>query len=469
MSETDAVDVQIPKPLLKFLTLDARTKVAFGGRGGGKTESFARMLVMRGARKKQRAFCTRQTMKSIEDSVHSTIKKSITALGADDLYTVTDTRIRNNFNNSDFIYGQMGTNLTSMKSKDEVDIGWIEEAEDVSARSLEVFEPSIRAKGSEVWISLNLKDTDGAVYKEYIEPYFDRLEKERFIYEPNVYDESGEMIEPGILIVWINLDENPLAPSELKASSAKMKREKYAKWKHIYGGYPQLESTDRNLIQADQVLDAQNSMTPKSEGAALVIGVDPARYGKDETAIIRRQGRQAYALARFKKQSTMETAGRVAMIIRIENPDMVFIDVGGLGAGVYDRLIELGFSEVVTAVNFGGKANKPERFFNKRSEMWVLMKEWLESVVPANIPDDSKLAKDLTVPQYEIQSDGKYKLESKKDMFTRLTREGRAAFSPDAGDALALTFADTIIKRDELMSNYQNSTGFRVGDAETGY
>lgn len=463
------VDVSIPKPLLKFLTLDARIKIAFGGRGGGKTESIARMLVMRGARRKQRAFCTRQTMKSIEDSVHSTLKKSIKALCADSLYTITDTRIRHKTNGSDFIYGQMGTNITSMKSKDEVDIGWIEEAEDVSSRALEVFEPSIRAKGSEIWISLNLKDTDGAVYKQHIEPYFDRLEKERFIYEPNVYDENGDMVEPGILIVWVNLEDNPLAESELRASSAKLKRENYSKWKHVYGGYPMLESTDRNLIQSEQVLDAQNSMTPKSEGAAVILGVDPARYGKDETAIIRRQGRQAYGLARFAKQSTMQTAGRIALAIKIEQPDMVFVDIGGLGAGIYDRLIELGFGDVVTAVNFGGKANRPERFYNKRSEMWVLMKEWLEEPIQVNIPDDSKLAKDLTVPQYEIMSDGKYKLESKKDMFNRLSKEGRSAFSPDAGDALALTFADTVIKRDREVLNQYNTPGYSAGDSGIGY
>lgn len=463
------VDVEIPELLLKFLECDARVKIAFGGRGGGKTESIARMLVMRGARQKQRAFCTRQTMKSIEDSVHSVLKKSIRALMADDLYRATDNRIRHINNGTDFIYGQMGTNITSMKSKDEVDVGWIEEAEDVSDAALEVFTPSIRAKGSEVWISLNLKDTDGSVYKRYIDEHFTELERNRFVYKPNVYDEDGEMTEPGILIVWVNLDDNPLAPAELKAESAEMKRKNPAKWKHVYGGYPQLETSDRNIIDADAVMAAQASKAAKSEGAPLVIGVDPARYGKDNTAIIRRQGRQAFGLARFAKQSTMATAGRIALAIKIEKPDMVFIDVGGLGAGIYDRLVELGYGDVVTAVNFGGKANKPERYFNKRSEIWALVSDWLSGPVPVNIPDDGKLAKDLTTPLHEILSDGRDRLESKKAMFERLSKEGKTAFSPDSGDALALTFSDMVTKRTDQSINYEREATFSVGDTEAGY
>lgn len=460
--------VDIPKPLLKFLTHDARIKIAFGGRGGGKTESVARMLVMRGARQKQRAFCTRQTMKSIEDSVHSTIKKSIKALQADDLYSITDTKIRHINNGSDFIYGQMGTNLTSMKSKDEVDIGWIEEAEDVSEKALEVFTPSVRADNSEIWITLNLKDNDGAVFKRYIEPYFERLEKERFIFEPNVYDKNGQMVEPGILIVWVNLDENRLAPSELVAESNQMKRNNPIKWKHVYGGYPQVESSDKNLIQADSVTQAQYVDTLEGEGS-LVIGVDPARYGKDSTAIIRRKGRQAYNLALFDQQSTMAVAGRVALIIGVEDPDMVFIDIGGLGAGIYDRLVELGYGERVKAVNFGGKAIQPERYFNKRAEMWVLMRDWLNGEFPVSIPDNVKLSKDLVTPHYQIDSSGKYKLERKEDMKKRLTREGKTGFSPDAGDALALTFAFPVAKRDLSNNHKEQSKGYVVGDTTAGY
>lgn len=461
------VDVEIPKLLLKFLELDARFKIAFGGRGGGKTESIARMLAMRGARQKQRAFCTRQTMKSIEDSVHSTIKKSISALGADDLYRITDTRIKHISNGSDFIYGQMGSNITSMKSKDEVDVGWIEEAEDVSAKALEVFTPSVRAKNSEIWISLNIKDIEGAVYQQFIEPHFEHLEKHRFYYTPNVYDENGDMVEPGLLIIWVNLDDNPLAPGELRAESNKMKRDNFKRWKHIYGGYPELETSDRNIIQADDVLEAQKNVV-NNEGAPLIIGVDPARYGKDDTAIIRRKGRSAYSLAKFSKQSTMATAGRIAIAIKIEKPDMVFIDVGGLGAGVYDRLEEMGYGDVITAVNFGGKATNPDRAFDKRSEMWMDMRDWLESELPVSIPDDTKLTNDLTTPLHEVLSDGRTKLESKKVMAARLAKEGKRSFSPDAGDALALTFAFPVRKREDI-ENAMSQGGFSAGDTVAGY
>ena len=85
----------------------------------------------------------------------------------------------------------------------------------------------------------------------------------------------------------------------------------------------------------------------------LVIGVDPARFGDDRTAIIRRQGRVAYNLETHIKKDTMEVVGIVNTIIEQEKPFKVFVDVGGLGAGVVDRLKELGHRDIVVAVNAG--------------------------------------------------------------------------------------------------------------------
>lgn len=171
------------------------------------------------------------------------------------------------------------------------------------------------------------------------------------------------------------------------------------------------------------------------ENNTLVVGVDPARFGNDSTAIVRRRGRKVLPLlTRIHKRDTMHVAGVVANLIRDERPTRVFIDIGGLGSGIYDRLVELGFGYVITPINFGESASREDRYINKRAEMWGEMKAWLLAQ-PASIPPDDTLMGDLSGPTYGYDSNGRLKLESKDDM------RKRGVKSPDVGDALALTFA----------------------------
>src|SRR5262249_38886802 len=143
---------------------------------------------------------------------------------------------------------------------------------------------------------------------------------------------------------------------------------------------------------------------------------------------------------------TMEVTGWVARILREEKPAKVNIDVGGLGVGVYDRLIELGHSRsVVNAVNFGGKAIEPppldERgqpaggWANRRSGMWSNLKKVL-SEGRFSLPDSDSLQADLVSVGYKYQSDGKLLLEAKADM------RKRGVPSPDEADAVALCFSE---------------------------
>ena len=130
----------------------------------------------------------------------------------------------------------------------------------------------------------------------------------------------------------------------------------------------------------------------------------------------------------------MEVTGLVHKIIKEDNPDRVFIDVGGLGEGVVDRLKEMGYGDIVKAINFGEGALKFERYANKRAEMWGEMKDWLGDG-PVSIPDNDNLHGDLCAPSYRYDSKTRLLLEKKEDMKLRGFK------SPDAGDALALTFS----------------------------
>lgn len=183
---------------------------------------------------------------------------------------------------------------------------------------------------------------------------------------------------------------------------------------------------------------------------AHVIGVDPARFGDDDTAIIHRRGRRAWGLEKIDGYDTMAVAGRVMRLLEDDKTiRMAFIDIGGLGAGVYDRLVELGYGERVTAVNFGGKASDERKYFNKRSEMWGEMAEWLADMITPSIPDDDGLHADITAPGYRHSSNGQIKLDSKENIKKELGK------SPDAGDALALTFALPIAASDIDMPEWK--------------
>src|SRR5690606_24843975 len=110
----------------------------------------------------------------------------------------------------------------------------------------------------------------------------------------------------------------------------------------------------------------------------LIIGVDPAGSGTDRTAIIRRMGRKAFKLQTYRKLDTMELTGLLHRILETERPYRMCIDVGSFGISIYDRLKELGHGNVIVPVNSSVTALDQSKFFNKRSEMWGLMKLWLQ-------------------------------------------------------------------------------------------
>lgn len=198
-----------------------------------------------------------------------------------------------------------------------------------------------------------------------------------------------------------------------------------------------------SFIPPALVLAARKNCVRGARGAHIV-GVDPARGGKDRTAMIHRKGRAAWGLETDGAADTMHVAGRCRALL--EDPDdpvdMLFVDVGGIGAGVYDRLVEMGYGERVRAVNFGsGAVMQPDRAKNRRVDMWLEMKDWLGQEAGAEIPDSDELQADLTAPGYKYDSEQRYVLESKEEMAKRGVR------SPDCADSLALTFAEPVAPR----------------------
>jgi len=198
----------------------------------------------------------------------------------------------------------------------------------------------------------------------------------------------------------------------------------------VKGQFPR--QGDNQFISREIVDDACKRDLIHDDYAPLVMGVDPARFGSNSTVIAFRQGRDARSIPwmEVKSKDNMEVAQICANLINKYNPDIVCIDAGN-GTGIIDRLREMGFK--VFEVWFGVKAEK-EEYFNKRTEMWAGLKEWLKG--GCIDPNMKKLVRDLTLPQYTFQGAGdKIMLEQKEKMVKR------GEPSPDFGDALACTFA----------------------------
>jgi phage terminase large subunit len=171
---------------LKYLFEPHRYKVAYGGRGSGKSWSYARALLMMGTEKPLRVLCTREVQKSIKQSVHTLLKDQIQALGLGEFYEIVENAIRGK-NGTEFNFAGLATNtVESIKSFEGVDIVWCEEAQNISKRSWDILIPTIRKPDSEIWVTFNpYMDTDDT-YKRFIinKPSNARIEKINYTDNP---------------------------------------------------------------------------------------------------------------------------------------------------------------------------------------------------------------------------------------------------------------------------------------------
>jgi hypothetical protein len=204
----------------------------------------------------------------------------------------------------------------------------------------------------------------------------------------------------------------------------------------VYGQFP--SAGDDQFIGANTVDEAMKRVKYQDMSAPIVIGVDPARFGADATVIAVRQGRDIVKIIRHRGDDTMTVVGYVIDAIEEYKPTLVVIDEGGLGAGIVDRLKEQRYK--IKGVNFGNKSKNPIMYGNMRAQMWGDMREWLKT---ASIPNDRFLKTDLISPMMKPDSRGTIFLESKKDM------KSRGLASPDAADAIAVTFAFPVAHRGE--------------------
>lgn len=203
----------------------------------------------------------------------------------------------------------------------------------------------------------------------------------------------------------------------------------------VLGEFPEIG--DDTLIPPKWI-EAAQQRTLEPEGRTR-LGVDVARMGQDRTVIVCAQGGLVRVVADHGKEDLMETTGRVTRAIVDHNVDDVRVDGVGVGAGVVDRLNELGVD--VEDMQSGAQAADPEHFANARAEWWWGLRERFEQGAIDIDPEDDDLAAQLGSIKYKFTSRGQVLIESKDDM------KKRGLPSPDRADAVMLACA---FVRDDL-------------------
>jgi len=223
-----AIKIQLPRKL-GFLLEPHRYKIAKGGRGGVKSWSFARALLLLGSKTPLRILCAREVQKSLKESVHQLLVDQIQELQLEDFYQDLEHEIRG-LNGTLIIFSGLSEHtVSSIKSFESIDIVWVEEAQTVSGKSWDILIPTIRKEGSEIWLSFNPElDTD----ETYV----------RFV----------EHTPPNAMLVHTTYRDNPWMTPELEAErahdEATKKPEDYA---HIWEG--QCRSALAGAIFANEV------------------------------------------------------------------------------------------------------------------------------------------------------------------------------------------------------------------------
>ena len=197
----------------------------------------------------------------------------------------------------------------------------------------------------------------------------------------------------------------------------------------VLGQFP--DSLDDTVVPLYAVTAAsERQSTP---AGPIILGCDVARFGRDKTVVVRRQGDVARIVYRTHGRDTMQIAGWLgAYLDDHREVDALVVDDTGVGGGVVDRLREVGTGRaVLVPFSAGSKANQEKRFVNRTSEVWWATRVWLLGEdSKADIDNDMALIGQLSARGYSYQSDKRIEIESKKKMLK----------SPDEADALVMTF-----------------------------
>lgn len=257
------IRVDIPEAF-RELFQPARYKAFHGGRGSAKSHSFGAALLIEAARTPLRILCAREVQKSIKDSVYQLLRDKIAAMKLQDHFSILSNEIRGK-NGSQFVFAGLGDMTTDqIKSMEGLDRVWVEEAQTISERSLEILIPTIRKPGSELWFSWNPRNASDPVDQRF----------------------RGLVTPENSIIRQVNYDDNRFFPDELRKEMEFDRLAVPDRFAHIWLG--DYEPTAIGAIWDRQTLH-EGRITKAPTMERIVVAVDPAvtnHSGSDDHGIV---------------------------------------------------------------------------------------------------------------------------------------------------------------------------------------
>lgn len=397
-------------PCLEVFRSPAPYKISYGGRGSGKSWSYASLLIQKLSAEKHNLLCCREIQKSLEESSYKLLVETIARLNIQGWNIKKDTLEHENGSKIIFRGLKDLRAGNAIKSLEGYDLAWLEEAQSISLESLQLLLPTIRMDGSEIWAC----------------------------YNPNTEEDAIEMLKEreGAVVVKCNWNNNPWFNERLKKEREADYKYNVDLARHIWEG--------EYLAQADNAVMSRVAVHEAIEREVdtdgdYQIAVDVARYGSDSSIISMRKGLKMIGLKEFKNMSLVELCGHIEIMAGNNRNMIIKVDETGVGGGVVDILRGRGYNQVI-GINFGGKPQNADKFADLPSEMWCTF-----PISEVSLMNDSGLFHELTDRRFAYDRKARRQVESKDSYKAR-----NGGKSPDKADSVLMLFYEPKINRPML-------------------
>lgn len=397
-------------PCLEVFRNPAPYKISYGGRGSGKSWSYASLLIQKLSAEKHNLLCCREIQKSLEESSYKLLVETISRLRLSGWEIKKD--MLEHDNGSKIIFRGLKDLRASnaIKSLEGYDLAWLEEAQSISLESLQLLLPTIRMNGSEIWAC----------------------------YNPNTEEDAIEMLKTreGAVVVKCNWSDNPWFSDRLASEREADYKFNPELARHIWEG-EYLSQADNAVMSRIAVHEAMSrNVDPDGD---FQIAVDVARYGSDSSIISSRKGLKMLDIKEYKNISLVELCDRIEIAAGNRKSVRIKVDETGVGGGVVDILKSRGYTEVI-GINFGSKPQDTDKFADLPSEMWCTF-----PISEVSLINDSGLFHELTDRRFSYDHKARRQVESKDAYKSR--NNGK---SPDKADSVLMLYYEPRIIRPML-------------------
>jgi len=375
--------LQLPKKMKRAFTTKARIIVLIGGRSSAKSWGTAKLLLMKGVSEGADILCGREFQTSIDDSVHKLLSKTIENDKIKGCI-VTDKKI-------DFPYGGgvrykgFARNSAAVRSAEGFKYSWIEEAQDLSEKSIDELLPTIRAGNSQLIFTANPMASNDPFSKRFIIPFKRELDKH------GIYEDAMHLI---IVLNWMDNPWHGELEMQRRWDKKHMSR---AKYDHIWEGAFN-DTVEDAIIQAewfDAAIDAHLKLGWKAQGAK-VVAHDPSDTGPDPKGLCYRHGSVILDVREKDDGDSNDGCDWATSYAISHGADMFVWDCDGMGVSLKRQVNDAFDGKKIDAVMFKGsegvinpselyqaddrierykaKTNK-ETFRNKRAQYYWMLRD----------------------------------------------------------------------------------------------